>query len=124
MTAEENGDPLPFSVTPANVATIRTAERRFKDDESRWLFIDRPPNGRVMNEAADRSDLVIAPTTTGPADIVKTFETPQDPQGARHSLPNPAHTIIPNTFSLKQSIDELEEHNASCFDVQVTSRKA
>ena len=75
MTAEENGDPLPFPVTPANVATIRTAERRFKDDESRWLFIDRPPNGRVMNEATDRSDLVIAPTTTGPANIVKTFET-------------------------------------------------
>lgn len=124
MMAEENGDPLPFSITPANVATVRTAERMLKDDESRWLFIDCPPNGRIMDEAADRSDLVIVPTTTGPADIVKTFETSKILRALDILYPILLARIIPNTLSLKQSIDKLEEHNASCFDVQVTSRKA
>lgn len=124
MMAEENGDPLPFSVTPANIATVRTAGRRLKGDEDRWLFIDCPPNGRIMDEAAQCSDLVIVPTTTGPADIVKTFET-SETLGKRDILYAILLTrIIPNTLSLKQSINELEERNASYFDVQISSREA
>ena len=124
MMAEESGDPLPFPVTPANVATVRIAGRKLKGDEDKWLFIDCPPNGRVMDEAADCSDLVIVPTTTGPADIVKTFETAET-LGARNILYAILLTrIIPNTLSLKQSISELEDRNASYFDVQVPSREA
>lgn len=124
MMAEENGDPLPFPVTPANVATVRIAGRKLKGDEDKWLFIDCPPNGRVMDEAADCSDLVIVPTTTGPADIVKTFETAET-LGARNILYAVLLTrVIPNTLSLKQSIGELEERNASYFDVQIPSREA
>ena len=124
MMAEESGDPLPFSVTPANVATVRIAGRKLKGDEDKWLFIDCPPNGRVMDEAADCSDLVVVPTTTGPADIVKTFET-SETLGAKNVLYAILLTrIIPNTLSLKQSINELEERNASYFDVQVPSREA
>lgn len=124
MMAEESGDPLPFPVTPANVATVRIAGRKLKGDEDKWLFIDCPPNGRVMDEAADCSDLVVVPTTTGPADIVKTFET-SETLGAKNVLYAILLTrIIPNTLSLKQSINELEERNASYFDVQVPSREA
>ena len=124
MMAEESGDPLPFPVTPANVATVRIAGRTLKGDEDKWLFIDCPPNGRVMDEAADCSDLVVVPTTTGPADIVKTFET-SETLGAKNVLYAILLTrIIPNTLSLKQSINELEERNASYFDVQVPSREA
>ena len=85
MMAEEAGDPLPFPVTPANVATVRMSGRRLKGTEDKWLFIDCPPNGRVMDEAADCSDLIVVPTTTGPADMVKTFET-TDTLGARGFL--------------------------------------
>lgn len=124
MMAEENGDPLPFPVTPANIATVRTAGRRLKGDEDRWLFIDCPPNGRIMDEAAQCSDLVIVPTTTGPADIVKTFET-SETLGKRDILYAILLTrIIPNTLSLKQSINDLEDRHASYFDVQVPSREA
>lgn len=77
-----------------------------------------------MDEAADCSDLVVVPTTTGPADIVKTFET-SETLGAKNVLYAILLTrIIPNTLSLKQSINELEERNASYFDVQISSREA
>ena len=124
MMAEEGGDPLPFPVTPANVATVRIAGRKLRGDKDKWLFIDCPPSGRVMDEAADCSDLVVVPTTTGPADIVKTFET-SETLGAKNVLYAILLTrIIPNTLSLKQSINELEERNASYFDVQISSREA
>lgn len=38
MMAEEAGDPLPFPVTPANVATVRMSGRRLKGTEGKWLF--------------------------------------------------------------------------------------
>lgn len=41
MRAEENGDPLPFSVTPANVTTVRTAERRLTRAESSSSTVHR-----------------------------------------------------------------------------------
>ncbi len=124
MMAEEAGDPLPFPVTSANIATVRMAGRKLKGDLDKWLFIDCPPNGRVMDEAAQCSDLVIVPTTTGPADMVKSFETAET-LGARDILYAILLTrTIPNTLSLKQSINELEERNASYFDVQVPSREA
>jgi len=77
-----------------------------------------------MDEAADCSDLVIAPTTTGPASNVKTFETTKTLGALDILYPILLTRIIPNTLGLKQSIDELEERHASCFDIQVTSLEA
>lgn len=34
-----------------------------------------PPNGRVMDEAMLAADAVVVPSSTGPADMAKTFET-------------------------------------------------
>ncbi len=77
-----------------------------------------------MDEAAQCSDLVIVPTTTCPADIVKTFETSETlgKRDIRYAIL--LTRIIPNTLGLKQSINELEERNASYFDVRVPSREA
>lgn len=123
MMAEEAGDPLPFPVTPANVATVRTAGRRLKGAEDKYLFIDCPPNGRVMDEAADCSDLIVVPTTTGPADMVKTFET-TDTLGARGFLFAILLTrVLPGTLSLKQSLGELADRDTSYFDYQIPSRE-
>lgn len=123
MMAEEANDPLPFPVTPANVATVRTAGRRLKGAEDKWLFIDCPPNGRVMDEAADCSDLIVVPTTTGPADMVKTFET-TDTLGARGFLFAILLTrVLPGTLSLKQSLGELADRETSYFDYQIPSRE-
>lgn len=79
---------------------------------------------RVMDEAADCSDFVIAPTTTGPAGIVKTFETSKTLGALDILYAILLARIIPNTLSLKQSINELEERYSSYFDVQVPSREA
>lgn len=123
MMAEEAGDPLPFTVTPANVATVRMAGHRLKSTEDKWLFIDCPPNGRVMDEAADCSDLIVVPTTTGPADMVKTFET-TDTLGARGFLFAILLTrVLPGTLSLKQSLGELADRDTSYFDYQIPSRE-
>lgn len=123
MMAEEAGDPLPFPVTPANVATVRMSGRRLKGTEDKWLFIDCPPNGRVMDEAADCSDLIVVPTTTGPADMVKTFET-TDTLGARGFLFAILLTrVLPGTLSLKQSLGELADRDTSYFDYQIPSRE-
>ena len=123
MMAEEAGDPLPFPVTPANVATVRMSGRRLKGAEDKWLFIDCPPNGRVMDEAADCSDLIVVPTTTGPADMVKTFET-TDTLGARGFLFAILLTrVLPGTLSLKQSLGELADRDTSYFDYQIPSRE-
>ena len=123
MIAEEANDPLPFPVTPANVATVRTAGRRLKGAEDKWLFIDCPPNGRVMDEAADCSDLIVVPTTTGPADMVKTFET-TDTLGARGFLFAILLTrVLRGTLSLKQSLGELADRETSYFDYQIPSRE-
>ena len=114
---------LPFPVTPANVATVRMSGRRLKGAEDKWLFIDCPPNGRVMDEAADCSDLIVVPTTTGPADMVKTFET-TDTLGARGFLFAILLTrVLPGTLSLKQSLGELADRDTSYFDYQIPSRE-
>ena len=123
MMAEEAGDPRPFPVAPANVATVRMSGRRLKGVEDKWLFIDCPPNGRVMDEAADCSDLIVGPTTTGPADMVKTFET-TDTLGARGFLFAILLTrVLPGTLSLKQSLGELADRDTSYFDYQIPSRE-
>lgn len=124
MMADTAGDPLPFPVTPANVATVRMAGQRLHGTEDKWLFIDCPPNGRVMDEAAECSDLIVVPTTTGPADMVKTFET-TDTLAARGFLFAILLTrVLPGTLSFRQSLSELEDRETSYFDYQIPGREA
>ena len=124
MTAEESGDPLPFPVVPGNVASVRAIGRgaaRGSTDE--YVFIDCPPNGRVMDEAMVAADIVIVPTTTGPADVIKAFET-ADTLGDRNIdyavLLTRTHA---RTLTLRQTLSELEERNVSYFDSQIPSRE-
>lgn len=122
--AEEAGDPLPFPVSPANVATVRKAAGEWKGVAGRWLFIDCPPNGRVVDEAADASDLVVIPTTTGPADLAKTFET-ADTLESRGTYSSVLLTkTLAKTLSLRGAVMDLEERDASYFDTQIPSREA
>lgn len=122
--AEDNGDPLPFEVLPANVATIRPVGRRLKGDAGEWAVIDCPPNGRVVDEAVKAADLVIVPTTTGPADMVKTFETAEtlSCRGVRHAIL--MTRTVARTVALRQSMAELEERGVGRFDARIPSREA
>jgi chromosome partitioning protein len=124
MVAEENGDPLPFEVVSANIATVRTAGRKYKGDPDEWVIIDCPPNGHVMDEAMRVADLVIVPTTTGPADMVKAFETAETLSERDVYYAILMTRTVARTLTLKQSMSELEDKNASYFDAQIPNREA
>lgn len=124
MVAEDNNDPLPFPVTSANIATVRSAGKKLKETDDKWLFVDCPPNGHVMDEAVRAADLVVIPTTTGPADMVKTFET-----AATLSERDVFYAVlltrtVARTLTLKQSLSELESRGTSYFDHHIPNREA
>ncbi|MCI7439687.1 MAG: ParA family protein [Coriobacteriaceae bacterium] len=124
MSAEESGDALPFPVVSANIATVRLAERKRKGDPDKWVVIDCPPNGHVMDEAMRVADMVIVPTTTGPADMVKAFETAEtlSSRGIYYAIL--MTRTVARTLTLRQSLSELEERRASYFDAQIPNREA
>lgn len=51
LLADQNDDSLPFPVTSANLATVRRAGIKYRRDPNKWIFIDCPPNGNIMDEA-------------------------------------------------------------------------
>lgn len=122
--AEDNNDPLPFDVFPANIATVRSVGKRFCDNQNNWVFIDCPPSGHVMDEAMKVADLVIVPTTTGPADMVKAFETAEtlSERGIYYAIL--MTRTVARTLTLKQAMSELEEQNVSYFESQIPNREA
>lgn len=124
MKAEENGDPLPFPVLPANVATVRQAGKTLKGVDGEWLFVDCPPNGRVMDEAMLAADAVVVPSSTGPADMAKTFET-ADVMRDRGIFHGVLFTMVhPRTLTYKQSLYNALDKDLSFFDTYVPAREA
>lgn len=124
MVSEENGDPLPFDVVSANIATVKSASKRSDGDPDRWIIIDCPPNGHVMDEAMRAADIVVVPTTTGPADMVKAFETAETLSSRGICYAILMTRTVARTLTLKQSMSELEDRNASYFDTQIPNREA
>lgn len=124
MKADEAGNPLPFPVIPANVATVRQAGKKLKGKEGRWLIIDCPPNGRVMDEAMLAADAVVIPSSTGPADMAKTFET-ADVMRDRGIFYGVLFTMVhPRTLTYKQSLYSAMDKDLSFFDAYIPSREA
>lgn len=123
MVAADNGDPLPFPVTSANIATVRVAGKKLKETDDKWLFIDCPPSGHIMDEAMKSSDFVVVPTTTGPADMVKTFETAETLSDRGLFYAVLLTRVIARTLTLKQSLSELDDRNVNYFDNQIPSRE-
>ena len=105
-------------------ATVRSVGKRLKGDADEWAIIDCPPNGHVMDEAMKVADLVIVPTTTGPADMVKAFETAETLSERDIYYAILMTRTVARTLTLKQSMVELEDKNASYFDAQIPNREA
>lgn len=61
--------PLPFEVSPANIATIRS----LRDDDT-CVFVDLPPTGQIVDEVIGVASFVVVPTSPAPIDLAKTFE--------------------------------------------------
>ncbi len=123
MVADENGDPLPFPVTSANIATVRMAGKKLGKDPDKWLFIDCPPNGHVMDEAAHWSDFIIVPTGSGPADTVKAIETARTlmMRGAFYGIL--FCQVAKNTLSYTRAHGEFKDRGLSYFDDVIYRRE-
>lgn len=123
MMAEESGDALPFKVKSANLATLRMAGNRLRKDPDKWVFIDCPPNGNVMDEAASVSDFVIIPTGSGAADVVKAIETARTLTARGVFYGVLLTQVAANTLSFAQANMEIKENDLSYFDHQVRRRE-
>lgn len=121
--AEENGDPLPFEVEAANLYTVRKVAKDERGTNGTWVFIDCPPNGKVTDEAMLAADLVVIPTTTGPADMMKTIETAETCSANDKYYAILLTRVVPNTLTLKQSLLTLNEREASWFDTTIPQRE-
>lgn len=124
MTAEENGEALPFPVESANLATVRQVGKKLKGDAGAWAIVDCPPNGRVMDEAASVADMVVIPASTGPADLAKAVETAEtlSSQGVPYAI---LLTMTrANTLSLRQTVGYLEDEDESYFETEIPAREA
>lgn len=124
MSAEEDGDPLPFPTVSANVATVRQASKKLKGNPEKWVFIDCPPNGHIMDEAMVAADFVVVPTGTGAADLAKTFETAGtlEKRGVPYGVL--LTQVMANTLSYAQSLSELKQLDLSYFDCSIRRREA
>lgn len=65
--AEQAGDPLPFDVLPANMATL--AHLGGAPATKEWSIIDAPPQGPLLDKTLAVADFVILPTSDSPMDL-------------------------------------------------------
>lgn len=124
MTAEDAGDPLPFEVTAGNLANVRRAGRSLKGDQDKWLFIDCPPHGQIVDEAMKASDLVVVPTGTGSADMAKATETARTLEAAGVFYAVVLTQVVPNTLTLAGALSELADGDFSYYDYHIRRREA
>lgn len=119
LTAEDSGTPLPFDVRPANVAAIR----RLRQSDA-WTFIDCPPSGTVTDEAVDKADFVVVPSSPSPADLAKTLDVVEalDSKDVLYGILLTRVQVNTKAFRTTQHL--LEEAEASVFDAWIPKREA
>ncbi|WP_270557238.1 ParA family protein [Bifidobacterium breve] len=71
--AEQAGDPLPFDVLPANMATL--AHLGGAPATKEWSIIDAPPQGPLLDKTLAVADFVILPTSDSPMDLQQAWDT-------------------------------------------------
>lgn len=70
---EQAGDPLPFDVLPANMATLAYLGGAPATKE--WSIIDAPPQGPLLDKTLAVADFVILPTSDSPMDLQQAWDT-------------------------------------------------
>lgn len=121
--ADDNERPLPFEVNAANPATIKRAAKKFQGDPDKWAFIDCPPNGTILDAAQEASDLVIIPTGTGNADLVKTAETVRTMEANDKLYAVLLTRVLTNTNGFKVAQENLENGSISFFDAAIRQKE-
>lgn len=116
--AAEGGQRLPFSVEPANIATLRA----LRPDPGRWCIIDSAPTGSVSEAAVDAADFVIVPTSDSPLDLQQVWSVLEAmPEG------KPCAVLVTraqqNTTAYKETMAALAKADAPRFETVVPVRQ-
>jgi len=118
LSAEEKEIPLPFKVVPGNQATIP----RLKND-SKWIFIDCPPSGKVTDEAVKIADFVVVPMTPSAVDMQQTWATTETLTLAEKPFAVLLVRADKRTLSYRAAIEALKEADLSYFEEGIPQRE-
>lgn len=118
ISAEDNGNPLPFDIVPGNQATVP----RLKSDDG-WIFIDCPPSGKVTDEAVRVADFVVVPMTPSAVDMQQTWATVQTLSAADKLYAVLICRADSRTLTYRATLDALREADVSYFDAFIPQRE-
>lgn len=117
--AEDTGNPLPFDIIPANARSIT----RVKASPKEWIIIDCPPGETgIIDAAIQAADHVIIPTRPSTIEVNRMWST-TDLAGST-PVTVLITSVIPNTTSLQELGEALEEENISTFKIGIPQREA
>lgn len=112
--AEQAGDPLPFDVLPANMATL--AHLGGAPATKEWSIIDAPPQGPLLDKTLAVADFVILPTRTRRWTSI---------DRARHATRAALLSVRveANTNAWAQTLATLEQTDTARFDTFIAKRQ-
>ena len=119
LADEEHGEKLPFRIEAANQSSIS----RLKEKEGEWVFIDCPPAGKVNDDAIDKADFVVVPTTPSEVDMRQTWTTVVTL--ADRQIPYAVLVVRADkrTLTFRYLIEALKEEKASYFEAVIPQRE-
>lgn len=116
--AAGDGDPLPFSVTPGNIVTLKSLAP--KEDE--WVFIDCPPLGAAADAAVAAADFVVVPSQATSADVQKTFQAKEVLETTGKPYAIAITRAVPAEIGHRETMAILEEGDVSYFETVIPQR--
>lgn len=124
IKADEAGTPLPFDVDSANKAIVKSRISKLAGNQDRWVFIDCPPSGDVVDDVKNVSDFIVVPTTTSPADMSKALSTAETLEASGRLYAILLTRVKANTLGFRDAMDELTDQDLSFFDTRIPDREA
>lgn len=119
IRAEENNQPLPFSVQAVNIAQLK---RVTKAPETITIIDTAPGDTRGIDAALNGSDLIIIPTASSAIDMSRVWETE-----AIASKVADAYVLLTQvdtrTRSYAAAFDVLEEQGVGYFETAIPRRE-
>lgn len=117
---EQAGDPLPFDVLPANMATLAYLGGAPATKE--WSIIDAPPQGPLLDKTLAVADFVILPTSDSPMDLQQAWDTLDRARHATRAALLPV-LVEANTNAWAQTLATLEQTDTARFDTFIAKRQ-
>ncbi|MDH7897658.1 ParA family protein [Bifidobacterium catenulatum subsp. kashiwanohense] len=114
------GDPLPFDVLPANMATL--AHLGGDPAAREWSIIDAPPQGPLLDKTLAVADFVIVPTSDSPMDLQQAWDTLDRARRATRAALLPVR-VEANTNAWAQTLAALEQTDTARFDTFIAKRQ-